>query len=151
VVQNVCQFDIPDVILGSDHGARCFQAAVKLIFRCKDQPEVKPISVILQVGHIDTAKDTYEILQQTIAPPLNKGMRRIINKFAAVHELPVGIVGGNPIVTLADERPDNNNNRGLVLQIRAFIAGHSAFYSTILGKPNMSPCWCIWCMLSKLQ
>jgi hypothetical protein len=141
------QFDVLDVILGGDHGARRFRAAVKLIFRCKDQPEVKPISVILQVGHIDTAKDTYEILQQTIAPPLNEGMRRIINKFAAIHHA----IGGNPIVTLVDERPDNNNNRGIVLQIRAFMAGDLAFYATVLGKPNMSPCWCTWCMLSKLQ
>jgi len=50
-----------------------------------------------------------------------------------------------------DERPDNNNNRGIVLQIRAFIAGDLAFSATILGKPNMSPCWCTWCMLSKFQ
>jgi len=31
------------------------------------------------------------------------------------------------------------------------MAGDLAFYATILGKPNMSPCWCTWCMLSKLQ
>jgi hypothetical protein len=95
-----------------------------------------------------TSKDTYDILEQTIAPPLNEGMRRIINKFAAVHQPPAG----NPIITLAAERPDNNNNnRGVVFEIRAFIAGDLAFYATILGKPNMSPCWCTWCMLSKLQ
>jgi len=31
------------------------------------------------------------------------------------------------------------------------MAGDLAFYATVLGKPNMSPCWCTWCMLSKLQ
>jgi hypothetical protein len=135
------------VILGGDHGARRFRAAVKLIFRCRDQPDIKTLSIILQVGHIDTSKDTYENIKQTIAPPLNEGMHRIINKFAAVHQPPAG----NPIITLAAEWPENNNNRGVTFEIRAFIAGDLAFYATILGKPNMSPCWCTWCMLSKLQ
>jgi hypothetical protein len=96
------QFDVLDVILGGDHGERRFQAAVKLIFRCRDQPDIKTLSTILQVGHIDTSKDTYDILEQTIAPPLNEGMRRIINKFAAFHQPPAG----NPIITLAAERPE---------------------------------------------
>ena len=33
----------------------------------------------------------------------------------------------------------------------AFVTGDLAFYTTVLGKPNMSPCWCTWCMLSKVQ
>jgi hypothetical protein len=122
------------VILGGDHGARRFWSDVKLIFRCRDQPDIKTLSTILQVGHIDTSKDTYDILEQTIAPPLNEGMRQIINKFSAVHQPPAG----NTIITLAAEQPDNS----LVFEIRAFIAVDLAFYATILGKPKMSPCWC---------
>lgn len=146
--QFLSQYNVLDVVLGGDHGARRFRAAVKLIFRRKDQPDVKTTSIILQVGHIDTAKDTYEILQQTLAQPLNEGMHRIINKFACVHQ--ANVQGGDPIVTLAPERPDTNN-RCIAFAIRCFIAGDLAFFATILGKPNMSPCWCTWCQLSKMQ
>ncbi len=39
---------------------------MKLIFRCKDHPEVQPISAVLQVGHTDADKDTSEVLEHTI-------------------------------------------------------------------------------------
>jgi len=101
------------------------------------------------VGPIDAAKDTYEVLQKTLAGPLNVGLRQIVNQFACVY--PGDAEGNDPIVTVAAERPENINNMCITLEIRAFVAGDLAFYATVLGKPNMSPCWCTWCMLSKVQ
>ncbi len=111
-------------------------------------PEVKPISVILQVGHIDAEKDIYDILEQTIAVPLNEGMQRIFRKFAVVH---LGAERGGAPVVIASERPHavTLNNNFIVLKLQAFIVGDLAFYATILGKPNMATCWCTWCMFSK--
>ena len=55
-----------------------------------------------------------------------------------------------PFVVFEDELPaENENNNYADLGIRAFISGDLAFFATILGKPNMSPVWCNWCMLSK--
>lgn len=88
---------------------------MKLIFRCKDHPEVQPISAVLQVGHTDADKDTSEVLEHTIGAQLNEGMWRILNKFAVVH-LAAG--GNNPAVTPATERPhaDNTNNNSIIFE-----------------------------------
>jgi hypothetical protein len=125
---------------------------VQLIFRSQNHPEVPTCSVTLQVGHIDTAKDTYEVLEATICKQLNDGHWQIANKFAVVHF--VGL--HDPIVVFVDELPiadiTNNNNTAttaMSFEVRTFISGDLAFFSTILGKPNMSPVWCNWCMLSK--
>ena len=145
------QYNALDVVFGGDHGARCFRAVVQLIFRSKNNPEVPTCSVTLQVGHFDAAKDTYEVLENTIAKQLNEGLRRIVNKFAVVYS----VEHNEPTVIFADEMPvaDINNNdthnKCVFFEVRAFVSGDLAFYSTILGKPNMSLCWCNWCMLFK--
>jgi len=55
-----------------------------------------------------------------------------------------------PFVVFEDELPaENENNNYAALGIQAFISGDLAFFATILSKPNMSPVWCNWCMLSK--
>jgi hypothetical protein len=82
-------------------------------------------------------------LKGTIGAQLNDSLRRIVNKFAVIHLIP----NEEPVVVIADESPGSNNN--VTLAIRVFISGDLAFYATILGKPNMAPIWCNWCMLTK--
>jgi hypothetical protein len=82
-------------------------------------------------------------LKGTIGVQLNDSLRRIVNKFAVIHLIP----NEEPVVVIADESPGSNNN--VTLAIRVFISCDLAFYATILGKPNMAPIWCNWCMLTK--
>jgi hypothetical protein len=145
------QYNALDVVFGGDHGARHFRAVVQLIFRYKSNSEVPTCSVTLQVGHFHAAKDTCEVIEKTIAKQLNEGLRRIVNKFALIDS----VEHSDPTVIFSDEMPVANiiNNgthkKCVFFEVRAFASGDVAFYSTILGKPNMSPCWCSWCMLSK--
>jgi hypothetical protein len=96
-------------------------------------------------------KDTYEVLEDTITKQLNKGLKRIVNKLAVVHFTQ----NNDPVVVFVDEAPakamqrNDHNNNYAAFEVRAFISGDLAFYAKILGKPNISPCWCTWCMLSK--
>jgi len=81
----MAQYDHLDVVFGGDHGARRFRAVGQLIFISKNNGNVPTSSVTLQVGHVDAPKDTYEVLEETIARELNEGLQRIVNKFLVVH------------------------------------------------------------------
>ncbi len=134
------------LVFGGDHGVRRFRAVIQHIFRSKNSTDIPTSSVTLQVGHIDTAKDTYEVLEETIAHELNERLWWIVNKFVVVHFAD----NHDPVIVFADEAPAvEHNNNCATFGIQAFISGDLAFYATILGKPNMSPVWCNWCILSK--
>ena len=67
---------------GADHGARRFRAVIKIIFRKKEDATVSPIPVVVTVGNIDCTKETHDILEKTIAKPINEGLRHIVIKFS---------------------------------------------------------------------
>jgi len=141
------QCDHVDVVFGGDHGARRFRAVVQVIFRSKNNANVPTSSITLQVGHINAAKDTYEVLEGTVARELNEGLWRIVDKVLVVHFAE----NHDPVIVFAVEAPaaEERHNNWAMFGIQALISGDLAFFSTILGKPNMSPIWCNWCMLSK--
>jgi hypothetical protein len=141
------QYDHIDVVFGGDHGARRFRAVVQVIFRSKNNANVPTSSITLQVGHINAAKDTYEVLEGTVARELNEGLWRIVDKVLVVHFAE----NHDPVIVFAVEAPaaEERHNNWAMFGIQALISGDLAFFSTILGKPNMSPIWCNWCMLSK--
>ena len=51
------------------------------------------------------------------------------------------------IWSFIDEKKLVSGINELIKAVKKFLA----FYATVLGKPNMSPCWCTWCMFSKAQ
>jgi len=124
---------------------------VRLLFRNNLLPlDTEPYSIIMQVGSIEAAKDTREIIEGTIGVHLNNGLKRIVDKMLVVHLLDG--VNDSCEVTLAEEPPAlQNNNTFLSFSIRSFITGDLAFFATILGKENMSPQWCTWYQLSKME
>jgi hypothetical protein len=140
-----------DIVFGGDHGARRFRAMVRILFRNNLLPlDTEPYSIIMQVGSIEAAKDTREIIEGTIGVHLNNGLKRIVDKMLVVHLLDG--VNDSCEVTLAEEPPAlQNNNTFLSFSIRSFITGDLAFFATILGKENMSAQWCTWCQLSKKE
>ncbi len=89
----------------------------------------------MQVGSIEAAKDTREIIKGTIGVHLNNGLKRIVDKMLVVHLLEG--VNDSCEVTLAEEPPAlQNNNTFLSFSIRSFITGDLAFFATILGKEH---------------
>jgi len=138
-------FNSIDIVFGGDHGAKRFHAVIKLIIRNKEDTSVSPISVVITVGNIDCTKETREILNKTIATPINDGLRRIVNKFFVLY-----CQADQYIATIADEpaRVDPSIGDTFCFSSRVFIAGDLAFFSLILGNENRSSKWCNWCILS---
>jgi len=134
-----------DVVLGGDHGARRFRAVIQLIFRNNNCPS-ETYSVTIHVGNIDCNKDTRKILDETIGKELNSGLKRIYGKILVIH-----IMENVCTPSFSDELPGNNNNFYFAFEMRTFVAGDLAFFSTLLGKENMSSVWCTWCKLSKVE
>lgn len=62
-----------EIVFGGDHGQGVFGAAVKVILVDPVRKVVN--SAVEKVGHIDCRKDTYNVLKQTIANPLNKSLK----------------------------------------------------------------------------
>jgi hypothetical protein len=130
---------------------------IKVIFREEDGREVK--SAPYKVSHIDCEKDTAEILNLTIAPTLNESLKRIT--VGAACQLTVFCSGDNESTAnqqryalFGDEDAAGNNQPGVertflwTATVRVFLTGDLAFYSTILGKENMSGAWCAYCWLA---
>jgi len=139
-------FNSIDIVFGADHGARRFRAAIKVIFRNKENTTVSPFSVVITVGNIYCSKESREILEKTIAKPINESLKRIVNKFFIVY-----CQADQFISTIADEAAtadDPSRSDTFCFSTRTFIAGDLAFFSLILGKENRSSKWCNWCMLS---
>jgi hypothetical protein len=77
-------FDSLDVVVGGDHGQRKFRMVMRLIYRNKSNSEVPAVMPTIKVGHIDCAKDTHEILENTIASPINEGLHKIFGKVLVI-------------------------------------------------------------------
>ena len=131
-------YDSLDIVFGGDHGNRRFQSVIRLIFRNSTNCEVEPYYVTQTVGSIECAKDSREILENTIAGLLNEGLQRIMNY----------IICTDDYIMFSDDRTENCN---WDFRLKKLICGDLAFFATILGKENMSSTWCTWCMLSKMQ
>ncbi|OEU21464.1 hypothetical protein FRACYDRAFT_235090 [Fragilariopsis cylindrus CCMP1102] len=70
-------FNDIDVVFGGDHGQGVFGAAVKIILWKGDNIVRKAVE---KIGHIDSDKDNYTILNETIAPFLNTSLQYIKDK-----------------------------------------------------------------------
>ena len=68
-------FDEIHVVFGGDHGQGVFGAAVKVILFKKDGQVLR--DAVEEVGHVDCKKDTYGIIEKTIAKPLNESLERL--------------------------------------------------------------------------
>jgi hypothetical protein len=102
---------------------------------------------VIKAGHIDCAKDTREVLESNIAPPVNEGLRKIFGKVLV-------ICGGTHSSSYLDDSPIRGasfDEHLISLPINVFLTGDLAFLSTLLGKENMSTAWCPWGILSKVQ
>jgi len=146
------------VILVGDHGQGAFRMMVTLLLITKpgrrraNTNEYIGSKLALEVdgqcGYVSCTKDTYNILKDTIASPVDHGLRNIRQ---AGH------------VTIYRDRLDankvkmsfgNTHTQNTVLATAAvelFMVGDLAFYSMALGKESMANYWCWRCPLAKAE
>ncbi len=138
--------DSADVVFGGDHGARRFRAVIHLILRNSRNNNIDPLSVVITIGNIDCTKDSWKVLESTIATHLNESLHNVVGKYFVIY-----YNGNEPIFTFADEPPavlPSTTSFCFWFKSRTFITGDLAFLATALGKENHSTCWCNWCRLS---
>jgi len=164
---NAVSFDNLDkahVILVGDHGQGAFQMMVTLLLITKPtrrrgnwrnrhgnavENEYVGTKLALEVdgmcGYIQCQKDTYQILDDTIATPINNRLLSIKEKGrVTIFQTPDGDVEmcfGNIHTTQGVELAS--------APVELFVVGDLAFLSMILGKESMAPHWCWRCQYSK--
>jgi hypothetical protein len=85
---------------------------------------MEPYSIIMQVGHIDCAKDSRDILERTIGIPLNDSLTKVSSKKLVLHLLDEHHCD----VTFTEELPGvQNNNNFILFHVRTFLTGDLAF------------------------
>ena len=147
-------FDDIDVIFGGDHGQGVFGAAVKIILWKGDDVIRKAVE---KIGHIDSEKDNYDILNGTIAPLLNDSLQYIKDKVLCVPknrsnpdadaEADADALIGDDCISFVEQEIgyDTNNN---YYKIKVLGVGDLKFVSMSLGKVNMDGNWCYLCDLA---
>eukprot|EP00978_Attheya_sp_CCMP212_P025588 scaffold82537_cov26-Attheya_sp.AAC.1 len=133
-----------DIVIGGDHGQGKFRALAKVIIRGDEEKKLD--SFVVKIGHIDCKKDTYDVLQRSVAGPINIGMR-ILQEAGCIH-INYCEVTKKCFVIAASAWVSNRETLTWSLPIRILISGDLAFFAAVLGKPNMSGSWCSWCKLA---
>ena len=137
-----------DIVVGGDHGQGKFRSNSK--FTLRDIHIKKLKSYVIKNAHIDCDKDTYDVLNNSIVKPLNEEIKLLINKFMFVFFM--WNEDKKLIIKYSKEVDINKPRYKKIIQIKArlLISRDLAFFATIVGKVNMSGCWCHWCNLSPI-
>jgi hypothetical protein len=101
--------------------------------------------MVMKVGHIDCMKNTYDILESSVAGPLNKSIEEVVKSGALqlIREQ-----DGNLYCSMKNDDDQSLLTIITNLPIRVFVTGDLAYFAAILGKVNMAGDWCTWCRLS---
>jgi hypothetical protein len=151
-----------DLVLGGDHGQRKFRMVVKVVVRKGSMKAIDSWPV--KIGHIDCKKDSYHVLQSTIAPHLNNDLKTIKESKLLLFKKVCGDGSTYYTCQIGKYDPtdpnaprfvfDHGNDDDATIQfvracsIRILFTGDLAWYAAALGKVNMSGNWCCWCKLS---
>jgi hypothetical protein len=100
--------------------------------------------MVMKVGHMDCIKDTYQVLKSSVAGPLNKLMKEVIDSGA----LQLIQDGDGSLSCRMQNQDDLPLTLLSSLKILVFVTGNLAYFAAILGKVNMAGGWCTWCGLS---
>ena len=124
--------------VGGDHGGGKFRMTFKILFIFPSKPT---ISRLYQIGSVEFSKDDTKILKDTILDRVGEGLKEIV-------------LGEHFIITMTEDAklsvsfyPLGNDLDRLVCDVPTtlVVVGDLKFYSQVLGKENMSSCWCCWC------
>ena len=149
------------VILVGDHDQGAFRMMATLLLITRPGRRRRPNSPVnccvetklaLEVdglcAYIQCLKDTYQILKETIATPINDALRRI--KLAGKVTIYRDTLDKNKTKICFGNTHTHNVVLGYA-EVDIFVTGDLAFYSMVLGKESMAGHWCWRCKLTKKQ
>ncbi len=106
-------------------------------------------------GQVDCATESYDIIQQTLAAPINEGLQSMMEK-----DLATGKTHDGRLLVRYDQvekidakyafAGEEKGDRG-ELPFRFFISGDLSFFACLLGKDGSSGCYCYVCDLTQSQ
>ena len=129
-----------DIVVGGGHGQCKFRSISKFILRDIYIKNLK--SYVIKYAHIDGDKDTDDVLNTSIVKPLNEEMKLLMNKDICVFF--IWNEDNKLIIKYLKEEDINKSSYNKIIQIqtRILIFGDLAFFATVVGKVDMSSCWC---------
>ena len=135
------------IVMGGDHGQGAFRMVVTVLLFAGS--ELKHEEDFL-CGFIECKKDTYSILQKTIATPLNNSLKRI----AAGEELVIceqytGDKQRSVEWGAAAAAARTDASIVAAVPVTMFHTGDLAYYSMIQGRPDCASWWCPRCQWGK--
>ena len=100
-------------------------------------------SYVIKNVRIDCEKDTYDVLNDSIVKQLNEEMKLLMEKNMFVYFM--WNEDKKLIIKYSNEEDIKKSIYKKVIQIktRLLISGVLALFATVVGKVNMSGCWCL--------
>jgi len=104
-------------------------------------------------GYVQCQKDTYQVLQETIAAPINDALLRIqqAKQVTTCKDLTDVDDDGKPRIKLCWGNIHTHADVLASADVELFMTGDLAFYAMMLGKEHMAPHWCWRCPMSKAE
>ena len=104
---------------------------------------------LFQIGNVDYAKDSIDVLRDTILTPIGVSLKSMIAE------------GNNFVIYRTDDEAEqlvlkfsvDVNGDSILCNVptRHFIVGDLKFYAQMLGRENMTGSWCMWCKMSRKE
>ncbi|CAB9518029.1 unknown protein [Seminavis robusta] len=145
------RIEVCHIVFGADHGQGAFRAVATILLLSKGN--VHKYNLALEkdflCGFIECKKDTYEVITQSLAKPLNESIKR----------------AGPDIVFCQDEdhnrfvefgrRDEISQREGIIVlhavDVESFLVGDLKFGGCSQGRDGYSTYWCLRCMLGKAE
>ena len=109
---------------------------------------MKILFAVEKVAHVNSEKDSYNILEKTCAKELNDALHRLKKNYICIPKTPNDSNGNLPLVSFVDTSQEKDNSNKYY-KIKVLGVGDLKFISMALGKVNMDAHWCFLCNLSK--
>jgi len=118
-----------------------FRMILKIILRYNSNKD--PLSRLFHLASVEY-KDDIRVLKETVLDHIGASLKLMVD-------------GGRFIVDFSSQSQQllllfsswdvtENNERLCDVPIRFFVTGDLKFYAQMLGRDNMSGCWCMWCL-----
>jgi hypothetical protein len=118
-----------------------FRMILKVILRYNSNKD--PLSRLFHLASVDY-KDDISVLKATVLDHIGgslklmvDGGRFIVDFSSQSHQL---------LLLFSNWDVTENNEHLCDVPIRLFVTGDLKFYAQMLGRDNMSGCWCMWCL-----
>jgi len=146
---NPQKLDSCHVIFGGDHGQKAFRAVVTILIFSKGT--VQKFNLEYEedflCGFIECKKDTYGVVESTIAKPLNESLKRIRDAeelvFCKAEDGNLFVEWGAAAAAAATHADGATIVRAIPVEL--FLVGDLAFQLLAQGRDGMAAYWCPRC------